>query len=108
MVPDDATVDQIVEIGLAGIEAALPSYEPTERVKTVVGGADSVLQYGSYEASDLGPNLSGRFWMIQLYTYDGRAAWTITCGIVVADASAPEPDLKMCDAVVRTFELSSS
>jgi len=108
VLPGDLTVDEYAEAGKRGLKSVFPSYEPTEHVKTVVGSRESVLVHGSYEVSDLDPNAAGRFWMIQLVTTDGRTGWTVTCGQVEADASASEPDLEECEAVVRTFELPNS
>jgi hypothetical protein len=105
VLPVDMTLDEYVEAGLVGFEQAFASYESTERVKTVVAGREVALVHGSYDVSDLDPNNNTeRFWMIQLVAIDGRTGLTVSCG----DVSSVEPDLEVCDAIVRTFELSSS
>jgi len=107
-IPDNIGVDEFAEMAKRGLKLALPSYVSTEQVKVVVGGRDSVLVHGSYDLSDLDPSLDGRFWMIQRATVDGPAGWTVTCGRLEADAATGAPDLEECDAIVRTFELSTS
>jgi hypothetical protein len=105
VLPVELTVDEYVEASQVGLKQAFASYESTERVKTVVAGREVVLVPGSYDISEVDPNNNTeRFWMIQLHAIDGRTGWGVTCG----DASAVEPDLEVCDAIVRTFELSSS
>ena len=107
-IPDTASVDELAEVTKRALKLALPSYVSTKQVKVVVGGRDSVLVYGSYELSDLGPSFDGRFWMIQGATADGPVGWLVTCGRVEADGSTSAPDLEECDAIVRSFELSNS
>lgn len=104
--PIDITTDDYAEASRRNFAAVFASYESTEQVKTVVAGREAVLIHGSYDLSEVDPNLAGRWWMIQLVAVDGRTGWTVSCGVL--DASTTEPDLELCDAVVRTFELSSS
>jgi hypothetical protein len=102
VLPVDLTLDEHVEANLAVFTQEYGSAESiTERVKTVVAGREVVLVHLSFANPS---NNAERLWMIQLLALDGRTGWTVTCGNV----SVVEPDLEVCDAVVRTFELSSS
>jgi hypothetical protein len=104
-IQDGMTLDEFVDSGVRAAKQGFVSYESTEHVKTVVAGRDVVLIHSSFSASELDPNVTARVWLIQLLAVDRRTGWTVTCGL--GDESIFEPDLEVCDAVVRTFELSS-
>jgi hypothetical protein len=102
--PADFTLDEYVESGLVVVKQSFASYESTEPVKTVVAGREVVLVHGSFDISEMDPTSTERLWTVVLSAGDGHTWWTVTCG----QASTVEPDLEVCDAIVRTFELSSS
>ncbi|MGI9628829.1 MAG: hypothetical protein ACR2QM_18485 [Longimicrobiales bacterium] len=100
---DEIGVDLYTEMNIQAIGTALPSYSVNKEIKTVVGGQEAVLVFGSYLRSEVDPSLDDRWWLIQLLTVDELAGWGVSCG----QSAAVEPDLDECEAVVRTFELSS-
>jgi hypothetical protein len=103
--PSGRTLDEFVAANARGFDI-LVSYESTESVRTVVAGREVVLVHGSFDLSEIDPTSTERLWAIQLYAIDGRTGWTVNCSL--RNESAVEPDLEVCDAIVRTFEPSSS
>ena len=79
-------------------------YSVHSTTKTLVSNRDVLIQDWEADASAFDSSAKGKTRFIQLFAFDGKVGWVVTCTVSIGTA-VPAEDLQTCNAVVRNFRI---